>query len=89
MCQICRHISPKCAHAVHQTHRYSIHTIQDLVSELHDITGNPPHHQNLGKTSDASLTRIDSTRELSSAVFAINLDAHYDNSPITTIHTAP
>ena len=92
MCQICRPISPKCAHVLRQTHththththRYNIHTIQDLVSELRDITGNPPRHQNLGKTSDASLTRIDSTRQLSSPVVAINLDSHYDNSPMTT-----
>ena len=72
-----------------ETLRYGIHAIRDLVSELHDIAGNPPHHQNLGKTSDASLTRIDSPRQLSSPAFAINLGSHYDNSPITTVHTAP
>jgi len=60
-----------------------------LVSELHDITGNPPHHQNLGKTSDASVTRIDSTREMSSPVFAINLDsqpANYNKPYCTMTH---
>ena len=78
----------KCAHVFGQSQRYCIHMIQYLVSELHDTAGNSPHHQNLGKTSDASLTRIDSTRELSSPAFAINLDSHY-NLAITTINTAP
>lgn len=55
------------------THGYCIHMIHDSVSELHDIMGNPLYHQNLGKATDASLTRTDSTQELSSPVFAINL----------------
>lgn len=68
------------------THRHCIRMIHALVSELHDIMGNPLHHRNLGKASDASLTRIDSTQQSSSPVFAINLGAHY-NLPIKTINT--
>ena len=40
------------------THRHCIRMIHALVSELHDIMGNPRHHRNLGKASDAHSSRL-------------------------------